>query len=362
MFLSRILARHRPPARPLVRLVSSTSSPPVLGREGSIGKHPFDVGRPPPASSASGGGGGAGGAGNQDKIRDGPTDPIAGPSGRLDGPMDPIAGPSGRPRDDQPQPVEAQTPSSAQNLSSPPTPPPPDLLADALPLPPAPAARPSRPPATHPFDTYAFVSRLAAHGVEPMAARTLMEAVRSMIGHRTHVAQARMLSREEMDNDAYRFKAALSDIRTGHSMRSRRDGLAVRSATSATRREVDGLELKLKEDIAVMRHDIEIETNTRKDETRSVMKRFDIAREEINNKFTISLGDLRTEIEGAKWDATRRAIAIILVLVVMGVVLSTLGKPASVPPTAMVDAAVGTEEDEPEWEGSDQVQGPEGRI
>jgi hypothetical protein len=30
--------------------------------------------------------------------------------------------------------------------------------------------------------------------------------------------------------------------------------------------------------------------------------------QEINNKFTISLGDLKTEIESAKWDATRRAI------------------------------------------------------
>jgi hypothetical protein len=31
--------------------------------------------------------------------------------------------------------------------------------------------------------------------------------------------------------------------------------------------------------------------------------------QEINNKFTISLGDLKTEIEQAKWDATRRAIS-----------------------------------------------------
>lgn len=35
----------------------------------------------------------------------------------------------------------------------------------------------------------------------------------------------------------------------------------------------------------------------------------DIRGQEINNKFTISLGDLKTEIEQAKWDATRRAIS-----------------------------------------------------
>jgi hypothetical protein len=42
------------------------------------------------------------------------------------------------------------------------------------------------------------------------------------------------------------------------------------------------------------------------------MKRFDIGTEELNNKFTIFLGDLRTDIESAKWDATRRAICKLL--------------------------------------------------
>lgn len=65
--------------------------------------------------------------------------------------------------------------------------------------------------------------------------------------------------------------------------------------------------------------------NNRKAETRTEIKGFDInievgftsvrisdradhIQKEINNKFTISLGDLRTEIESVKWDATRRAI------------------------------------------------------
>lgn len=54
---------------------------------------------------------------------------------------------------------------------------------------------------------------------------------------------------------------------------------------------------------------IEMDMNNRKAENRSDQKGLDIDIEEINNKFTISLGDLRTEIESAKWDATRRAIS-----------------------------------------------------
>lgn len=53
---------------------------------------------------------------------------------------------------------------------------------------------------------------------------------------------------------------------------------------------------------------IEMDMNNRNAENRSELKTFDLSIEEINNKFTISLGDLRTEIESAKWDATRRAI------------------------------------------------------
>jgi len=51
-----------------------------------------------------------------------------------------------------------------------------------------------------------------------------------------------------------------------------------------------------------------MDMNNRNAENRSELKEFDLSIEEINNKFTISLGDLRTEIESAKWDATRRAI------------------------------------------------------
>ena len=68
-----------------------------------------------------------------------------------------------------------------------------------------------------------------------------------------------------------------------------------------------------------------MDMNNRKAETRTEIKGFDInievgftsvrisdradhIQKEINNKFTISLGDLRTEIESVKWDATRSAI------------------------------------------------------
>lgn len=78
---------------------------------------------------------------------------------------------------------------------------------------------------------------------------------------------------------------------------------------------------------------------------------------EINNRATISVGDLKTEIESAKWEATRRAIAIIVVLVICGVGISnlTIGDPHVEPPQPKVeppplptvtrDVGVGTDDD-----------------
>ncbi|KAK4689926.1 hypothetical protein P7C73_g193, partial [Tremellales sp. Uapishka_1] len=150
-----------------------------------------------------------------------------------------------------------------------------------------------------------------------------MEAVREIIVKRGGRTGKQMVGREDMENDAYLFKAALTELRTELSVRARNDGLTLRTMTGVIRREVEGLEQKLKEDIGTLKHDIEMDMNNRKSETRTEMKGFEIAIEEINNKFTISLGDLRTEIESVKWDATRRAISIIAVIVIISIGVSS---------------------------------------
>ncbi|WVQ75058.1 hypothetical protein IAR50_004667 [Cryptococcus sp. DSM 104548] len=168
----------------------------------------------------------------------------------------------------------------------------------------------------HPFDTHAFVSYLEKNGLDRPTARALMESVKDMIIKRGKVTRDTMVGKEEQENAAYLFNAALSELRTELSVQTRNDGLALKAVAGAIRRDVEGLEQKIKEDIQTLKHDIEMDMNNRKAETRTEMKGFDIYIEEINNKFTISLGDLRTEIESVKWDATRRAISVIILIVV----------------------------------------------
>ncbi|KAK8845636.1 hypothetical protein IAR55_006352 [Kwoniella newhampshirensis] len=207
----------------------------------------------------------------------------------------------------------------------------------------------------HPFDTHAFVSYLERNDISRGQARALMEGVREMIVKRGTRTRDTMVGKEEMENAAYLFNAALSELRTELSVQARNDGLAIGAMTGAIRREVESLEQKIKEDVQTLKHDIEMDMNNRKAETRTEMKGFDIYIEEINNKFTISLGDLRTEIEAVKWEATRRAISFIIIIVIATIAIvtfftgeiadATKAAKAKTTSAPMRDMAVGTEDE-----------------
>lgn len=82
-----------------------------------------------------------------------------------------------------------------------------------------------------------------------------MEAVRRFIVRRGEVARDCMLGKEDMENAAYLFRAALNELRTELSVRTRNDGTALKAMSSAIRREVDQLEQKLKEDVQTLKHE-----------------------------------------------------------------------------------------------------------
>lgn len=118
----------------------------------------------------------------------------------------------------------------------------------------------------------------------------------------------------------------MSKLRTEFNVRNRNTGQVARDTVGALRRELERVEHKMAGDMQVLKHDVELDLNNRKDENRNDKKNRDIMIEvgsrslatsnvnkltvlqEINSRATISVGDLRTEIESAKWEATRRAI------------------------------------------------------
>lgn len=98
------------------------------------------------------------------------------------------------------------------------------------------------------------------------------------------------------------FKAALSELRTEIQVLRKNDMQMLQTELSLLIREVDILEQRLNEGIATMKNDIQMDMNNRKNETREDQKAMDMKIQEINNKFTIRLGDIRTEIEAVRWE------------------------------------------------------------
>ncbi len=54
---------------------------------------------------------------------------------------------------------------------------------------------------------------------------------------------------------AYLFRAALSELRVGITMNAKNDSAAIRTASAGLRREVDKLDVKMKEDVGKLKHE-----------------------------------------------------------------------------------------------------------
>ena len=57
-----------------------------------------------------------------------------------------------------------------------------------------------------------------------------------------------------------------------------------------------------------MNNSIQLEMDNHRDETRAELNKAEVHLEDIGHRATLSMGDLRTEMERAKWDNSRRGI------------------------------------------------------
>ncbi|KIJ20186.1 hypothetical protein PAXINDRAFT_7441 [Paxillus involutus ATCC 200175] len=236
----------------------------------------------------------------------------------------------------------------SSETSPPPPPPGPALnIVDDTP-PPSPPTGISGPPARSnppipatytapPFHTHAFFAALERTFPTPTA-RSLMRATRALLVDRVGRVRREGLTMQDLDNQAYLFRAALSELRAELSARSRNESAAMRAAIATLRREVDRLDVKMKEDLGSLKHEIQMEVDTRRNESKAELKQQSIAIEEVLNKAIVELGDLRASMEEVRWDNMRKAVAALggfLVVIVFFMELSHFkqsNRPPSLPP------------------------------
>jgi predicted component of type VI protein secretion system len=82
----------------------------------------------------------------------------------------------------------------------------------------------------------------------------------------------------------------------------RNDTQMLQTDAGIVTREVEVLAQRLREDVATMKNDVTLDMNNRKNETQEEQKAIDMKIQEINNKFTVQMGEVRTELEAVRWE------------------------------------------------------------
>ncbi|KAL0070829.1 hypothetical protein AAF712_002050 [Marasmius tenuissimus] len=162
---------------------------------------------------------------------------------------------------------------------------------------------------------------------------------------------------KDLDNQAYLFRAALSELRAEMTLTTKNDSAAVTAATTALRRDLDRLDQKMKEDIATLKHEIQMELDSRKNETKDEFKRQDIYVEDLLNKSIVSISDLRTELEIVKWDNMRRAVLGLFVFASMIIIgMELRPKPPPPPPPIVATPLTPKDVSQPAAEGLEKME------
>lgn len=104
------------------------------------------------------------------------------------------------------------------------------------------------------------------------------------------------------NQESYLYKAALSELRTEVQILRRNDSQLLQAEAVMMTREVEALKQEVNEGLAMLKNEVALEMNNRKNETREVQQGVDMRIQELNNHLTVMLGDMRTEIEAIRWE------------------------------------------------------------
>lgn len=163
-------------------------------------------------------------------------------------------------------------------------------------------------PYEHHFDTYSLVQDLAKGGFTEDQSVTLMKAVRLMLAMNLDLAKESLVSKSDVENETYLFRAACSELRT--SLQSSRHSEIQRQRTQRAQlhHEFDILNQRVTQDMLTLREELKAMFHDRKMAVQEEKQRLDSKISELNYEITVLLNsDSKSEVEGLRWVLTRRA-------------------------------------------------------
>ncbi|KAI1637623.1 hypothetical protein F4809DRAFT_649739 [Biscogniauxia mediterranea] len=188
-----------------------------------------------------------------------------------------------------------------------------------MPAPDQPAHRHiSTPPYVHHFDSYTLVKQLEMGGYTRAQAITVMKAVRALLAQNLDVAQEGLVSKSDVDNETYLFRAACSELSSEVTNNRRIADEQTRQQRTMLQHEVDILTQRMSQDILTLKDDVKGMFNDRRMNVREEQRTMESAIQQINLKISVTLNsDSRTEIEGLRWVLIRRSVLGIIFMAVL---------------------------------------------
>ncbi len=165
------------------------------------------------------------------------------------------------------------------------------------------------PPYEHHFDTYGLVQQLAAKNAYTVhQATTLMKAIRLMLSMNLDVAKEGLVSKSDIENESYLFRAACSELKTTLQTTRHSETLKQRSQRAQLQHEFDILNQKVTQDLMTLKEELKGLFNDRKLNLQEDKRKIDGKISELNYEITVLLNsEAKSEVEGLRWVLTRRA-------------------------------------------------------
>lgn len=170
----------------------------------------------------------------------------------------------------------------------------------------------------HHFDTYGLVRRLEDSGWSNPQAITIMKAVRLMLADNMDLARDALVSKSQVENETYLFRAACAELKTEVTARRKSEQEKMRTERTQLQHELDILSQRLGQDSAAMKDELKGLFDDRKMAVRNEQRKMESKIQRLNYQITVDLqADAKSEVEGLRWIMTRRTIIALGVVVIM---------------------------------------------
>ncbi|KAI5305952.1 Serine/threonine-protein phosphatase 2A activator 2 [Ascosphaera pollenicola] len=171
------------------------------------------------------------------------------------------------------------------------------------------------------FDTYSLVKKLEKGGFTEEQAVSIMQGIRGTLDDNLRSAKNELLSKSQIENDSYLFKAASEELRNSIMVARASEIESQRTRRAQLQHELDILAQRLTQDFSGLKDDLKEMFNNQKISTRESQRSIDTAIQELNYQITVSLhSDGKSEVEGLRWILTRRAALAIAISAFMSII------------------------------------------